>query len=259
MTLDRRNIHEIVQALLRARNRRGEGDVFSNVAQINTASGDRTYGASGGTRFSSGVPIGDEAARQSELVPTPRPHPFRDPTRFSYTGEIADMAKANGVPAYDQLALNVAPGTLSRLANLQTAYGRLLQVNAAYSPPDKKRHRPDGAHPKGKAFDLNIYPATDAERARVIELATQMGFGGTGTYQGPEDTKKGFNDPRVHIDVLRPRPWGYDRTAKTTPAWHRTAIARGLAAGEPDMEAIAAKVAEGYPIFGPRRRRLREP
>lgn len=222
MVLDRRITHQIVQAMLRAK-------------------------------------TGEAASQSPELVPTPRPHPFRDPARFSYTGEIADMAKASGVPAYDQLAVKVAPGTLSRLANLQTAYGQPLQVNAAYSPPDKKRHKPGGAHPKGKAFDLNIYPATDAERARVIELATQMGFGGTGTYQSPEDTKKGFNDPRVHIDVLRPRPWGYDGSAKTTPKWHREAIARGLAAGEPDMEAIAEKAAEKYPIFGLPRRRSQEP
>ncbi|WP_119392214.1 D-Ala-D-Ala carboxypeptidase family metallohydrolase [Taklimakanibacter lacteus] len=222
MVLDRRITHQIVQAMLRAK-------------------------------------TGEAANQPPELVPTPRPHPFRDPARFSYTGELADMAKASGVPAYDQLAAKVAPSTLSRLANLQTAYGRPLQVNAAYSDPNKKRHKPDGAHPKGKAFDLNIYPATDAERARAIELATQMGFGGTGTYQGPEDTKKGFNDPRVHIDVMRSRTWGHDGTSKTTPAWHRAAVARGLAAGEPDMEAIAAEVAKGYPIFGPSRRRLREP
>lgn len=196
-----------------------------------------------------------EGARQTEgLVPTPRPHPFRDPDRFSYTGEVAEMAKDRGVPAYDQLAFKMAPGTLSRLANLQTAYGRPLEVNAAYSPARKGRHKPNGAHPRGQAFDLNVYPATDAERARAVELATQMGFVGTGTYQSPEDTKKGIDDPRVHIDVMSPRPWGHDGTSKTTPPWHRAAIARGLAAGEPDMEAIAAEVAKGYPIFGSRRR-----
>jgi hypothetical protein len=239
MVPDRRMAYEIARALEHARNRRGEGDVLEYVAQTSATTDDKA------------------ASQPHNLVPTPRPHPFRDLDKFSYVGEVAQMAKKRGVPAYDQLALKVAPGTLSRLANLQTAYGRPLEVDAAYNA---KNHKTDGAHPRGKAFDLNVYPATDAERARAVELATQMGFVGTGTYQSPDDTKKGIDDPRVHVDVLRPRSWGWDGTGKTTPPWHRAAIARGLAAGEPDMEAIAAKVAKAYPIFGlPRRRPLQVP
>lgn len=233
MVLDRRRAYEIVRALEHARNERGEVEVLDDVAQASTEADGGSYG-------------------RPALVPTPRPHPFRDPEKFSYAGELAGMAKASGVPAHDQLAFKMAPGTLSRLANLQTAYGRPLEIVAAYNA---KNHKKNGAHPRGKAFDLNVYPATNAERARVVELATRMGFGATGTYQSPEDTKKGFNDPRVHIDVRSLRSWGDDGTAKTTPKWHRAAIARGLAAGEPDMEAIAAKVVKGYPLLSlPRRR-----
>lgn len=180
-------------------------------------------------------------------MPIPRPNPIRDPDRFSYAGEIVEMAKKRGVPPHEQLAFNMAPGTLSRLASLQTAYGRPLEINAAFST---KGHKPDGAHPMGKAFDLNINPATDAERARVIELATQMGFPSTGSYQGPDDTRAGFDDPRIHVDIRSPqRTWGYNGRSNTTPPWHHAAVARGLAAGKPDMEAMAAKAAKKYPIL----------
>lgn len=233
MVLDRRIAHKIVKALDHSRSRRDKSDILEYATQENS------------------TPDDNAASQPPGLVPMPRPHPFRDPTRFHYVGEIAEMAKARGVPAHEQLAVNVAPSTLSQLANLQTAHGRPLEINAAYSP----KHKPKGAHPRGKAFDLNVYPATDAERARVIELATQMGFLGTGSYQDPDDDRKGRKDPRIHIDVMSPRHWGHDTTSATTPAWHKSAIARGLAAGEPDMEAIAAEAAKGYPIFGPLRRR----
>lgn len=238
MVLDRRMAHKIVQALDRTRNRRDESDILEHVAQNNVTSDDKAAG------------------QPNNFVPTPRPHPFRDPDRFSYVGEITKMAKKRGVPAHDQLAFNVAPSTLSQLANLQTAYGRPLEIDAAFNIGG---HKATGAHPQGKAFDLNVYPATDIERARVIELATQMGFLGTGSYQGPDDDQKGRKDPRIHVDVMHPRrDWGYDTTSATTPIWHNRAIARGLAAGEPDMEAITAKVAKGYPIFSQPRRRPRQ-
>ena len=234
MVLDRQMAYKIARALENARNRRDEGDTLEHVVQT-------------------GAPTDDTVANQPHnLVPTPRPHPFRDLDKFSYVGEIAQMAKERGVPAYDQIASNMVPGTLSQLANLQTAYGRPLEVDAAYNT---ENHKKNGPHPRGMAFDLNVYPATDAERARAVELATQMGFVGTGTYQSPDDTKKGINDPRVHVDVMSPRSWGWDGTGKTTPPWHRAAIARGLAAGAPDMEEIAEKVAKAYPIFGLSRRR----
>jgi|GEM_PF-298648 len=188
--------------------------------------------------------LGERAGQTSGLVPTPRPHPFRDPDRFSYSLELADMAKVKGIPAYDQLAERVAPGTLSRLANLQTMFGKPFDVYGAYSPG----HTTDSQHKLGKAFDINLSTSIP-ERARLIEAATQMGFAGTGTY---DKNIPGVPNPGVHIDVGRRRSWG-GHTKKTgslpAPDWHKAAIRRGLAAGEPDMEAIAAKVAAGYPIY----------
>lgn len=138
MVLDRRERHGLVQALLRAHNRKYGDKLLENVAQTGTASGDGSYGESvfGGMRFPSisqpGLTTGDEAARQSrELMPTPRPYPLPDPARFSYAGEVADMAKARSIPALNQPAFTEAPGTSSRPANPQTIYNRPLAVKTA--------------------------------------------------------------------------------------------------------------------------------
>lgn len=230
MVLDRRIANKIARALMHARSRRtGETDALDEAEQTSATSAANQLG---------------------ELVPTPRPNPFRDPSRFTYSGELAGMARANGVPSYEQLAKNIAPGTLSRLANLQTMSGKPFDIYGAYSP----RHADNSEHKLGKAFDINLSTSIP-ERARLIEAATQMGFAGTGTY---DENKPGTPNPGVHVDVGRQRSWG-GHTKKTgslpTPAWHKAAIKRGLAAGEPDMEAIAAKAAAGYPIFNTSRRR----
>lgn len=137
MVRDRRERYELVQALLHARNRKYEGNLLENVAQSGTASGDGSYGEPvfGGMSFSfvsqPDAATGDKAASQSrENIPTPRPHPFRDPARFSDTGEVADMAEPRGFPAHDQLAFKVAPSTLSRPSSPQNIYDQPLAINA---------------------------------------------------------------------------------------------------------------------------------
>lgn len=75
MVLDRRMAHKIVQALDHERNRRDKSDVLEYVAQKGATTDDKT------------------ADQQYELVPIPRPNPIRDPDRFSYAGEIVEMAK----------------------------------------------------------------------------------------------------------------------------------------------------------------------
>lgn len=138
MILDRRKAHEIVQALMRARNKKDGGNILENVTQTSTAFGDGIYGGPvfGGMGFPSapqpGATIGNKAASQSrKLISTPRLHPVRDPARLSDPGEVADLAKAHVVPAHDQLAFNEAPSTSSRLATPPTINGRPLAINAA--------------------------------------------------------------------------------------------------------------------------------
>lgn len=237
MTLDRRTTHGLVQAILRAQSKKDASDVFENVAQTSMASGYGSYGepALGGMRFYSapqpGVTTGDRAAHQShKLIPTPRPHPFRDPAKFYYVSKVADMAKAHGIPAHDQLAVKVAPGTLSRLASPQTSYGRPLEVNAVHSTEDSLT----GGHPTGRAFHLNNYPATDVSRVRPGTRAAQTDFSRIGTYQSPQDAEKRFNEPRVTVDTLRRRPWGRHGPAEVTPPGHRPVTLR-LADGDADM------------------------
>ncbi|WP_162919000.1 hypothetical protein [Taklimakanibacter deserti] len=138
MVLDRRDRHGLVQALLRAHNRKYGDNSLDNVAQTGMASGDESYSepAFGGTRFpfasQLGMTTSEEAASQSrELIPTPRPYPFREPTRSSYPGEVADRVKARGIPAHNQPAFTEAPGTSSRPANPQTIYNRPFAVKTA--------------------------------------------------------------------------------------------------------------------------------
>lgn len=136
MILDRRK-NELVQALLRARDRKDGGNLLDNVAQTRTAPGDGNYGdvAFGGIGFPPSrldVTADNRAAGQSrKFISTTRPRPFNDPARFSYTGEIADLAKARGIPAHDQLAFKDSPSTLSGQVNPQTSYGRPLAVSGA--------------------------------------------------------------------------------------------------------------------------------
>ena len=141
MALDRRDRYELVQALLRTRNRKSGGNLLENAAGSGPASGDGSYGEPtfGGTRFffasQSGAATDDKAASQSHrLTPTPRPYPFRDPARFSHTGEVADMAEPRAFSSHDQLAFKGAPITSSGQTNPQTTYGRPLAVNSGGAP-----------------------------------------------------------------------------------------------------------------------------
>lgn len=215
MILDRRTAHQIVQALLRARNKRDGGDIFENVAQTSMVPDEG----------SSGEPLFGGTANQSHgLMLAPRPHPFRDLAGFSYPGEFADMAKAHGTPPHDQPSSKAAPSTLSRSANLQNNYGRPLEVSAGNSI----EHKPTGGYLVGRAFEPNNYPTPNAARERAVGLA-QMGVGDSGTYQSPG----GLNDPRIHTDALRRQSSGHDGTAKATPPGHSSDILR-FADGEPD-------------------------
>jgi hypothetical protein len=129
MTLDRQRARELAQALLRARNKRDGSDILKSAAQSSAPFGDGSYGEAAfrGMGFPSalrGTATGGKDASQSQqLVSTPRSLPFRDPARFSYVNEVADIAKARGIPAHDQLAFNEAPSASSRPTTLQTTYG----------------------------------------------------------------------------------------------------------------------------------------
>ena len=69
-------------------------------------------------------------------------------------------------------AASQSPGTPSQLANVLNIQGRPLNT----------------------------------ARLRAVERTTQLGFGGTGTHQRPENTNKGLSDPGVHIDMAEKAP-----------------------------------------------------
>jgi hypothetical protein len=119
MALDRQTTHGLVQALIRARNKKDGGNFLQNAAQTSALSGDGTYGlpALGGMEFpfasQPGVATVDEGARQSRsFLPTHPSYPFQEPSRSSLAGEAAGMAKARRLPVYDQLASETAPSTI---------------------------------------------------------------------------------------------------------------------------------------------------
>lgn len=131
MVLVNRGTQEIARALLRARNNKYGDYGLENVAQTKMAYGDGGYREPviGGMGFPSALGPGKNVA-----IPTPRPHPFRDLEKSSDTGEAVDMARARGVPGYDQLAFfKVAPGTSSRLTDSQIIHGRPSAAIAAAS------------------------------------------------------------------------------------------------------------------------------
>lgn len=121
MVLDRRMTQEIVQALIRARNKKDGGNGLGGMGLPST--------------LQPGLTTGDKAANQSrKFTLSSRPHPFHDPRILSYRGEAADMAKARRIPSPDELAFKRSPSPLSGLANPQTTYGRPLAANAAEAP-----------------------------------------------------------------------------------------------------------------------------
>lgn len=247
MLLDRRTTHELVQALLRARNKKDGNGVLENVAQTSPASGQGSYAAPalGEARVSSasqpGVMTGEKAANQSpELMLTPRPHPFDDPARYLYTGKVADMGKARGSSAHDELGFKIAPNTLSSLPNPQASYGRPLEVGGVYST----KHKPSGGDP-GKALRLDRYPTIRVLRGRPVPFATQIDLGGREAYQSQRDTRKAFNDPRVDIDTSHRRPWGPNGATMVASPEQRPAslpLAGGEAAREVRPEKKMPKI-----------------
>lgn len=171
--------------------------------------------------------VGSVTGLSTSAVPTPRTHPFRDPSRFSYGLGMRPNNVSKGLANL---------GMMSQLANAQTAFGKPLQINAAYAATG---HAKKGAHPKGLAFDVQVPNTMD--RGPFIEAATRAGFTRTGTY-GP-----GLRG--VHVDT-RPGTgtWGATKKSASTPGWHKDAVAAGKKAGSLDMEAIAASTRT--PTFG---------
>ena len=86
-------------------------------------------------------------------------------------GNVLENAAQTSTASGDGAA-GQSPGTPSRPANIQTIHGRPL----------------------------------NAAGLRAVERTTQLVFGGPGTHQRPENTKKVLSDPGVHIDMAKKAP-----------------------------------------------------
>jgi hypothetical protein len=121
---------------------------------------------------------------------------------------------------------------MNKLINGQLAYGKQIKsINDSFAPTG---HAARGQHPRGLAIDLSA--TSPAERAGLVRAMTQAGFTGTGTYSNALTNV-------VHVDARTPKTgpvfgsgplkghmtWGPDTHAKSTPGWHKDAVAAGLA------------------------------
>lgn len=125
-------------------------------------------------------------------IPTPRQNPLRDLTKIrtdSTFNANTDFGRIDGA-------------TLSRLAALQTAYGKPITVTEGAAPTgthvSKSQHHVNPLTGKANALDLSV-PTRD--RATLASLANDVGFGGIGAY--------GTNLPNmIHVDTGKKRSWG---------------------------------------------------
>jgi len=151
---------------------------------------------------------------------------FGDSRRFNRIDPDVVLGKAP--PGVTQAERERA---LLGISNLQSLYGKPIAITDAMSP---RPGRPGSMHVKGNAFDLSV-PGGVAEKARVAELAAQLGFGGIGASYADYPNM-------VHVDTRSmppagPTNWGPGGSFATAPQWQRDAIASGFGQ-EPNWDAV---------------------
>lgn len=115
MVLVNRGTQEIARALLRTR----------NAKHRDYSLGGYRESVIGGMGLPSALRPGAATSGDNVAIPTPRPHPFRDLAKRPDIGEAVDMARARGLPGYDQPAFfKGAPVTSPRLTEAQIIHGR---------------------------------------------------------------------------------------------------------------------------------------
>lgn len=110
---------------------------------------------------------------------------------------------------------------VDRWEQVQGAFGRQLPVVSGYRDP-KTNAAAGGAkksrHLHGDAIDIDVSSLDFAERRRLIEIASGMGFTGIGVYRNS-----------IHLD-MRPNKtaWGPTHGKESVPAWAQMTIAKHL-------------------------------
>lgn len=148
----------------------------------------------------------------------------RSRTLVSYSrgGELPVLTGTQaGRQPLDMSGLN--PVVLSKWERVQGILGYQVPVVSAYRDP-KKNAKAGGAkksqHMHGNAIDLDVRHMSKAERIRVIEVASALGFKGIGVYENS-----------IHLDVGGRRVWGPTHHGDSIPAWAKSTIATHMKNG----------------------------
>jgi hypothetical protein len=104
---------------------------------------------------------------------------------------------------------------------VQGAFGQQVTIVSAFRDPVRNA-RAGGAsksrHLHGDAIDVDVRNMGKAERLRLIETASSLGFNGIGIYNNS-----------LHFDLGGRRAWGQTHSAASVPAWASAAVARHMA------------------------------
>lgn len=110
----------------------------------------------------------------------------------------------------------VKPEVVSKFAELQGALGRTFKINSGYRDPEHNE-RVGGAknsqHIHRNAIDIDVRDLSHADRVKVIEQASALGFQGIGVYKNA-----------IHLDMGRRRTWGPSFGRGSVPGWAEDAV-----------------------------------
>lgn len=139
-----------------------------------------------------------------------------DPLDATRANTRLPIVAAAGVNVQD-----VDPAVLTRYEQLQGAFGKQLTIisgsrdpdhNDAVGGADGSQHLPGNG---SKAIDVDVSELSQAERIRLIETASAMGFTGIGVYGNS-----------LHFDTGSRRAWGPSHGSESVPGWAKDAIDR---------------------------------
>lgn len=120
---------------------------------------------------------------------------------------------ASRARGYDPDLKNLRPALTTKVAELQSAWGRPLPIVSGFR--DAKRNKKAGGakksqHMHGNAVDIDVRNLSREERIELIKMARKMGFGGVGVYPNS-----------LHFDIGPKRAWGPNYYSNSLPKWAR--------------------------------------
>lgn len=110
---------------------------------------------------------------------------------------------------------------LKRWEDAQSIFGKQVTIISGERTPEHNAEVGGATHSEhltGNAIDLDVSKMSEAERLRLIQIASSIGFKGIGVYKDS-----------IHLDMGGLRAWGPDYTNKSVPAWAADTIKAHLA------------------------------